>query len=100
MERASAAQSQTISGLAAPFGFARGTMRACDFASPDPCLPGCNALHCNALQVEKSNDCAGRKDEDDAAEAAHTGYARAASRCRRRPLADGATTGGEAGRWT
>jgi hypothetical protein len=45
MERASAAHSQTISELAAPFGFAQGTMRACDFAGPDRCLPGCNALH-------------------------------------------------------
>ena len=48
-------------------------MQACDFASPDPCLPGCNALHCNALQVKRSDGGASREDEDDAAAAAPQG---------------------------
>ena len=67
------------------------------FAS-DPCLPACNALHCHALQLEKSHGGSGRKDEDDAAAAARTGAARVASRRCRPALAGGATAGGEAGR--
>src|SRR5277367_2442427 len=47
---------------------------------------------------KKSNDGAGRKDEDDAAAAARTGSARVAPRGGRRPLAGRETTGGEAGR--
>src|SRR5438132_57021 len=66
--------------------------------SPGPCAPICNALHCNALQMEKADGGASREDEDDAAAAARTGAARVAS-CRCRPaLASGATTGGETGR--
>src|SRR5437764_15222759 len=63
-----------------------------------PLLFDRNALRRHALQVEEAHGGAGRKDEDDAAEAAREGSARVASRRCRPPLAGGATTGSEAGR--
>src|ERR1700686_4668537 len=50
------------------------TLSTLGFA-PDPCFLACNALHCHALQLEKSHGGSGRKDEDDAAAAARTGAA-------------------------
>src|SRR5216684_1142089 len=90
-------KSDRIAELAAPYRLRPRRPAGLGFA-PDPCLLACNALHCHALQLEKSHGGSGRKDEDNAAAAARTGAARVASRRCRPPLAGGATTSGEAGR--